>query len=269
MMSRFEKRVEATTAPLSASELAQRRSGIEAELKELTDQRNHLALDALHGDGAAQSSIDSIDRERQKLAAQIETINAALGTLRTKEREQRSAQSADALRRVFERDKLSLQGRLVRTIQYEYDALAEKVRVLLIAGENDEASFYYHGEAGGAVSAGGTPASSNADAPGVLGIPLYCARRLVEHPPYTPLLNTVVMHDVPETDRDKVRQQRARDRDAHIDRLAQELVGAIEVPPMPQQLVQHGQTIKARKIRSSGVVQHRITRRDGTTFETA
>lgn len=79
------------TVPTEAS-LKASRAEIEAELRTLTQERNTLSLSAVSGDAQAATAIEAIDRDRQRLAGQVETINAALRELASKPRERKLAE---------------------------------------------------------------------------------------------------------------------------------------------------------------------------------
>jgi hypothetical protein len=80
-----------------ASLKAQRRE-LENQLRTLTDERNKLSLASLSGDANAITAIEAIDRDRQRLASAVETLNAALRELASKPRLRKLTELGDVER---------------------------------------------------------------------------------------------------------------------------------------------------------------------------
>jgi hypothetical protein len=69
--------------------LKAQRTELEAQLRNLTKERDALSLASLSGDANATTAIEAIDRERQRLAGQVESINAGLRTLASRPKPQK------------------------------------------------------------------------------------------------------------------------------------------------------------------------------------
>jgi hypothetical protein len=252
MAKRFAKRAASDASDASHTnpqDIFHQRRQLEDQLRVLSLERSDFALASLRGDKIAQSRIAEINTQRLQLAWQVETLTDALDAFQREARERREQEKAQNTRFEFDMYKGSLGRHLVANIADEYDRLVHMAGRHIAAREFNYAEYYLIGEAGGVTRLGGTIAGTQDDAavaPGVAGIPMHCARALVGNPPFTPLLNTVVSHDIAEQDRPRVREERRIARNAHTDVFAKELLASITVPEVPHKLQVLVDTLRAR-----------------------
>jgi hypothetical protein len=208
----------ASPNPPNIGELRQWLAEAKRQREALDKERNGLALKSLSGDTKAATPIETIDGERSRLDARIETLDAAIGSLLPKQ----AVTPVGAEQPDIEKPK-------VRTLD---DIGAPRLRklLMLVVTERRESIVFnirrhvFRDEHPAAVAAH----LSNAD-------PLTVARELIEpRVPRVIAYREVHADNIEATDR----QQRANDqvRNSEIDRLARELVESTELPPMPPEM---------------------------------
>ncbi len=234
---------------------------IKARLRFLKSERDTHALVAVNGDAGgpqARQRIGAIDLERDKLTNDLETVEVAQQQLFQVQRQAEAEAPIKARRTRFERDKEGLSQCLPSLITRRYDRLAHDVGVQRNAGRVQAAVALIQGR-----HIAGLPHGLVWVPPpvGLADIPFHCARELVGHPPYVPhfdvMTKTSNSEFVPGTDGEPgervyldAAQQANRRRTietewhAQVDALANELLAATSLPPIPAELLAHARALR-------------------------
>jgi hypothetical protein len=215
MLARLMGKADAVAAAVPSvpteADLKTSRAEIESQLRTLTKERDGLSLASLSGDANATTAIESIDRDRQRLAGQVESINAALRELASKPRERKLSEVGDV-------------GRLIEHLRYEVNTGRENLIFNVENGNLRDDPGHIRGERLDGIE------------------PLTIARRLLAHqvreePVFTDVQASAAAHEAAQ----RKRKQLADAREAEISRLADELVQAADIAPLPDALARYAE----------------------------
>lgn len=175
MRSPFRKPAEtapATTAanPITQNDLREQISIIRGQIDALARERAELSLASLQGQASATSTIASIDQERLRLSAQLETVEAALHQLQRQHREQRTDEDGQRRRERFERQRPMWVRAIEQQTRFDFENLAFN----LVRLPPEQADKMW---TGGAMP--GMPQNDPGAPPGVKNIPYRVAMGLV------------------------------------------------------------------------------------------